>query len=483
MRCDGGSRGPEGGPFPAPRRGIAGTFPTAFSTCCRRLLFATVALLVLSLPEAHASPTRDPDNGHYYDAILVNAGISWEAARTAAANKTYRSMQGHLATVTSSAENDFIKYQFPIAQINAFWLGGFQQPGILDPAAGWQWITGEPWGYTNWNPENATEPNDAWGLGTGSQDENKLQFWYSAGGRWNDSRNRDTQNPAYGYVVEYEPDASPDPPTITGYVSPQTRTEAVLNAPPGSMLLITGTNLGKTGTVLFSGIPIPAAVARWSPTEVLVWIPTAPSYPFATKATVVENGKQVDGGDFTIAAPEPSLDNLLANGSFEYPDSSSSPVDFGFTYGPDWRADTRSFRGYAIPGWRISAGTIDVKKIYWENAPGQGQQSIDLVGSPGAATIHQSFFTEKGKRYVFSGWVAHNYFIPDCRAAIYLNGAFFGLLTHQGQTSADDMQWTRFSGSFAAPAAQTTLTLRDLSGYTEVNGTALDGLRISLASN
>jgi uncharacterized protein DUF642/lectin-like protein len=483
MRSTGDSCGRRSGLFLDPRCDIAPKLPIVFCPRVRRLAFATVALIGLLLPPAQASPVRNPDNSHYYDAILVTSGISWEAARTAAANKTYRSMQGHLATVTSSAENDFIKYQFPVAEVNAFWLGGFQQPGILDPAAGWQWITGEPWGYTNWNQENATEPNDAWGLGTGSQDENKLQFWYTAGGRWNDSRNRDTQNPSYGYVVEYEPDTSPDPPAISGYFSPQTRTDAVVSAPPGSMLLITGTNLGRTGTVLFSGIPIPAAVARWSPTEVLLWVPTAPSYPFATKATTIDNGKQVEGGDFTIAAPEASLDNLLANGSFEYPDSSTSPVDFGFTYGPDWRADTRSFRGYAIPGWRISAGTIDVKKIYWENALGQGQQSIDLVGSPGAATIHQTFFTEKGRRYVFSCWLAHNYFIPDSRAAIYLNGAFFAILTHSGPASPDNMNWTRVSGSFNAPAAQTTLTIQDLSGYSEVQGTALDGLRVTLAAN
>jgi hypothetical protein len=451
---------------------------------CRRWGLVVAALIGLALPGAHASPVRDPDNNHYYDAIIVSSGITWENARIAADAKVYRGLQGHLATVTSPDENLFITYQFPVAPINGFWLGGFQQHGILDPAAGWQWVTGEPFAYSNWNQEGSSEPNDYWGPGTGSQDENKLQYWYGSGDRWNDYRNRDPNTPAFGYVVEYEPDVSPDAPAISGYASTDpSRTDALLNAPPGAMMRVTGANLGRTGTVLFDGSPLPAAVARWSATEILLWVPTAPSYPFTTKAVVVENGKQAEGPAFTINAPTPGEDNLLANGSFEFPDSSSSPVDFGFTYGPDWRADPRAFRGYAIPGWRISAGTIDVKRIYWKHAPGQGDQSIDLVGSPGAATIHQTFFTQTGKRYVFSGWVANNYFIPDSRAGIYLNGNFFGILTHQGSNGPNSMNWRQFSASFVAQAAQTTLTLRDLSGYTEVQGTALDGLSVTLAAN
>lgn len=480
MRSDVCSRGRVRGSSLAPRFHF-GLTRRAPVSCLRRWLTGLAVLVGLALPAAHAAPVRNPDNGHYYDAFLVQQGISWEAARTAASNKVYRDLHGHLATVTSLAENRFIALQFPNATYYGFWLGGFQQHGILDPAAGWQWVTGEPWGYENWNQEGSHEPNDFYGPGTGSQDENKLHFWYASGDRWNDVRNNDPGTRAYGYVVEYEPDPSPDPPLISGYASAQSRTDAVVGAAPGAMLRITGADLGRTGTVLFSGIPLPAAVARWSPTEILLWVPSAPSYPFMTHVTVVENNKQVNGGSFTITAPVPGQDNLLANGSFEFPDSSGSPVDFGFTYGQSWDADRRSFRGYAIPGWRISEGTIDVKRIYCENAPGQGRQSIDLVGSPGAATIHQSFFTERGKRYVLSGYVAHNPGIPDARAGVYLNGAVFGILHHEGPTTVDDMEWARFSGTFVARDAQTTLTLRDLSGYNNVQGTALDGLKVTLA--
>ncbi len=86
-----------------------------------------------------------------------------------------------------------------------------------------------------------------------------------------------------------------------------------------------------------------------------------------------------------------------------------------------------------------------------------------------------------GRQYVFSGYVAHNPGIPDARAGISLNGLIWNILHHSGVTSRGDMQWVPFSGTFAARAAQTTLTIRDWSGYSSTLGTALDGLQVTLA--
>jgi hypothetical protein len=44
------------------------------------------------------------------------------------------------------------------------------------------------------------------------------------------------------------------------------------------------------------------------------------------------------------------------------------------------------------------------------------------------------------------------------------------------------MQWRRFSLTFEAPTAQTTITFRDLTGYFTNQGTALDGLSVTLAT-
>jgi Protein of unknown function (DUF642) len=434
-----------------------------------------------ALPAAgRAAPVQYATNHHYYEVVFQSQGITWDAANTAANARTFNGLQGHLATMTSPNENAFIASHFSQAVRQAFWLGGFQRHGILDPGAGWQWVTGEPWSFTNWNVVNADEPDDKWGPGSSDQDETRLQFADGAAdGTWKDARAFDPN--ARGYVVEYEPSPSADLPTITGYTTAASRGVALVGAPPGAAVLITGTSLGTSGTVLFDGIPFTAATLKWSPTEILAVVPTAPSYPFPTRVTVVVDRQQASGGPLTIAAPLPGQDNLLANGSFEYPGSSGSPTSSGYTYGLPIVTTLPYFQGYSIPGWRIPFGTIDVVRSAWSPAPGQGQQSIDLVGSPNAAIIAQSFFTELGREYIFSGWVAHNYGIPEARADVFLNREFLGQLHHQGPATATQMGWTPFAYRFRATTEQTTLAIEDVTGLNYAQGTALDGLTVTPA--
>ena len=80
------------------------------------------------------------------------------------------------------------------------WLGGFQPEGSPEPAGGWQWVTGEPFNYTNWTIQ---EPDN----GTGGT-ENRLHFHdgrtplpYAS--TWNDARPEANLN---SYVVEYVPE-------------------------------------------------------------------------------------------------------------------------------------------------------------------------------------------------------------------------------------------------------------------------------------
>jgi hypothetical protein len=437
------------------------------------------SLFVLALPSTVcAASVLDSTNHHYYEAVPQSQGITWDAANAAANARTFNGMQGHLATITSPNENAFIAGHFSQALRQGFWLGGFRLHGILDPAAGWQWVTGEPWSFINWNVVSGDEPDQDWGSGAGDQDENKLQFATAADGTWKDARPFDSN--ALGYVVEYEPNPSTDLPAITGYATPDVRGTALVSAPAGVAVLITGTNLGTSGTVLFDGIPFPAAPLQWSPTEILVSVPTAASYPFSTRATIVVDRQQASGGPLTITAPTPGQDNLLANGSFEFPNSNGSPTGSGYTYGLPF-ASPPYFGGYSIPGWRIPFGTIDVVRSAWAPAPGQGQQSIDLVGSPNAAIIAQSFYTALGKNYIFSGWVAHNYGIPEARADVFLNDEFFVQLHHQGPATATQMGWTPFSYPFRATSEQTTLAIEDVTGINYAQGTALDGRTVTPA--
>lgn len=168
-----------------------------------------------------------------------------------------------------------------------------------------------------------------------------------------------------------------------------------------------------------------------------------------------------------VPEPEESPDptNLLVNGSFEAPDVHGARyVTFH----------------HSIPGWRIRCGTVDVKSTYWRNAPAQGSQSLDMVGSPGAATIEQTFRTEPGKLYTFSGWMAHNPIHPYCdegRIQISLNGKEHSLV-HRARTSVSDMRWKRFEIPFRAAAPTTTLSIRDTTPRAVHWGTALDGLAV-----
>ena len=105
-------------------------------------------------------------------------------------------MGGHLATITSRAENNFI---VSICQNRRFyWLGGFR----LNDGYGWAWVTGEPFRYTNWSPG---EPNDA------DYGEPYLQITNYHTGRWGWNDHNDNFWPSrslYCFICEWDDDSS-----------------------------------------------------------------------------------------------------------------------------------------------------------------------------------------------------------------------------------------------------------------------------------
>lgn len=175
----------------------------------RRL--ALVVALMVSLCGWHrnvaAGPVLNPEDGHYYEAVSVSRpGLTWEAARSQASQKTFTApdgtvYEGHLAVIESAETNSFVTSNFPhAAKPGGYWLGGFQEPESLEPGGGWRWITGEPFSdtYTNWAP---SEPNN----GTSGVNEDAVHLTNSAG-QWNDLRRGATIG---GYIVEYETDNGP----------------------------------------------------------------------------------------------------------------------------------------------------------------------------------------------------------------------------------------------------------------------------------
>lgn len=137
--------------------------------CLAALLIATVPLT------AAAVDILNPDNGHYYRTVSPRSA-TWEAAKLFAFQQTLDGMRGHLVTITSAAEQQFLMANYGTG--GAFWTGGFQPPGSPEPGGNWQWVTGEPFQYSNWYPEG--EPNDAFGS------EFVLEV-FSPSGLWNDT--------------------------------------------------------------------------------------------------------------------------------------------------------------------------------------------------------------------------------------------------------------------------------------------------------
>jgi hypothetical protein len=168
---------------------------------CAALIPLFASQLALANP-IQWSPTIG-GNGHYYE--LVNAtGLSWDAASIAAEDRG-----GYLATPTSSAENSFIVDVVGVGLPGTgiqylYWLGGFQPYNEAHPNEGWQWITREPWSYTNWS---AGEPNDFFGPAS------EQYLVYDEGkGKWNDV----PLNWGFvdGYIVEFDALPTPEPSTL-----------------------------------------------------------------------------------------------------------------------------------------------------------------------------------------------------------------------------------------------------------------------------
>ena len=171
-------------------------------TCCSFVLWAGG---VYALPFQWSSAVGG--NDHWYDVVLEKPAtfLKWEDAKSAAEAKG-----GHLATLTSEAESNFVWSLLADLNFSSYWLGGYRNDPNVDPGndpdAGtskyWSWVTGEEWNYTNWE---VGEPNN--GVG-GTQDY--LHFWKSDG-KWDDMENGRYMA---GYVVESDVAPVPEPATM-----------------------------------------------------------------------------------------------------------------------------------------------------------------------------------------------------------------------------------------------------------------------------
>jgi hypothetical protein len=123
----------------------------------------------------------NPANNHYYALTFLTG--TWTGAEAEAL-----AMGGHLASITSLAEETWIDNKF--STLTTYWIGGTD--AALEGR--WVWTTGELWSYANW----------AWGEPNNAFPEHYLVkniTWYGINtNQWNDEQDGGYTGPHQGII-------------------------------------------------------------------------------------------------------------------------------------------------------------------------------------------------------------------------------------------------------------------------------------------
>jgi hypothetical protein len=131
----------------------------------------------------------NPANNHHYQSF--KGDMTWAEARKRAARHTFNGVRGHLATITSQEEYDFLVNSLFVYD---HWIGGYRDPAFLGaPDFGWRWITGEAFSYANWNE----------GAPANQEEKPHVLSFYTGSMKWSA---HDPSGTVHGYVVEYPTD-------------------------------------------------------------------------------------------------------------------------------------------------------------------------------------------------------------------------------------------------------------------------------------
>ena len=122
-------------------------------------------------------------NGHYYE--LYSNIVDWQTAKRICEQKG-----GHLVTISSAEENDYIYTNIAQYNTNRFWIG-LSDIKLVNQ---WEWVTGEKYYYSNWY-EN--EPSNAAGI------ECYVEI-LADNGTWNDAIGYNCSHMKNGFICEYD---------------------------------------------------------------------------------------------------------------------------------------------------------------------------------------------------------------------------------------------------------------------------------------
>ncbi|MFT3844651.1 MAG: lectin-like protein [Lacibacter sp.] len=154
-------------------------------------------------------------NGHFYE--FISGSFTWAQAKAAAAARSFYSMQGYLATITTQGENDFIYQKLgadgwigasdDYLQINAA-TGATTYSNQTNAEGKWYWVTGPAgekgtqFSKNNNHPSSVSSRFMNWNSGepNNSNTEHYAEIYSTAAaGKWNDLGS----SSLLGYVVEY----------------------------------------------------------------------------------------------------------------------------------------------------------------------------------------------------------------------------------------------------------------------------------------
>ncbi len=245
-----------------------------------------------------------PQTGHFYR-FVSKPLMPWSSARDEADATMYYGLRGYLATITSQAENDFIR----LKTVGVGWIGA------SDAAVEgqWRWVTGPEglnggtlfWegkgsgapfnsAYSNWN---AGEPNDS----GGNEDYAHITFFPNnpfSSYKWNDLPNAGGGGDyvSAGYLIEFG-----------GYADePALNLSATVDLQVNTMLFKTGV-IGEIceGETIQLNQSDPTANYTWTPSQSLsdskISNPTAK--PSATTTYIVQGTRGICTGNASFTVP------------------------------------------------------------------------------------------------------------------------------------------------------------------------------------
>ncbi|QDT75967.1 DUF642 domain-containing protein [Lacipirellula limnantheis] len=165
--------------------------------------------------------------------------------------------------------------------------------------------------------------------------------------------------------------------------------------------------------------------------------------------------------------------NVISNGSFETPDTSTIIVV--------------GAGDPTITNWTVGLIGVDLVDAagngFLSGAAADGEQYLDLDGSPGPGSISQTFATTPATQYTLTFDYANNYTTPGTAQALVqvADGAttYLSNVISHNTSVAGNLDWTSYPAfTFTAQQATTTLSFMSMSGGV-FGGILLDKIEIN----